>query len=962
MRNITLKTKSVLMLLCCLLGMSAWAQETEGPTVKVGETTVNVVSTFNPYVQVLAGTAYSGDVIGFNPAAVAEALGVGSITEATQYIVNADDSCVENTTDGWRDKDGNAAGWGSGEGMVCVKINDPASGVVDYIGTIDETYAKGDTYLARWAFVANNLAVVINVNIGFIEVNPTSVLVEGETVPVVGSETAMVDVFEKTVYTGDTGAFDASALASALGIERLSDAKAYILNMTSGECVENTTDGWRNGFGDAAGWGTSPSGVCVKIQDPDSGVIDYIGAIDETHVKGENAGYIAAWAFVANGKCVVVYTEIHFIQDPASLVVIPEVERSLAAVKVLGTVEVSSERYDTDGYETSLVEVQASGIAEALGIVSKEDLQTVFDQLIYVVGEDSIGCKGTELQLLTYTDGWLSQAVLNEDGMAGEQLDEVIGAPYAGNSKYYVQQMAYDAATDKVSFVVGQYPGNLRRGENWPVNLYVMWGDKAFVIHYTMNVIEPPVIGIEGMQQVGETIELTYTQNPTTDYSSVGILLDTQAAAEALGCDEASISLKALASENGFSALTTANNGGWWFNAEGFVTSYGGGSAFFIEPAESGVYSVLNMGQMPGVLGADDSVSTYLYLVNGDKYVKYHIVLNITEKQVGEWETWHSVATRVLNIQQVANDGYVWSEKAASISASELVSLIGTSSPELYGRVSPDALEEGACPYTNDYTMGEKPGFWLTTEGYPTTWGNNSTWGITSQASTTGIADGWGFKAMQFPGSGVVGNAFSGTFYLVNVETGDMLTVILNSSVVEEVVEADLVGSAELAVAVSNEDFVQPYDLAEIAEAIGYESVSAMGEDEVMFGLTASGAYSEPIALGAWLSMDTEGNVVNEEDGQIFLYFENGMVCVSCNDFEPQPDWKRSVEVFFENPATGKRFLLVVTLLSKEGYDGIGKVAAKAAATTTYDLSGRKVGKQLGKGIYIINNKLVVNN
>ena len=959
MRNITLKTKVLLMVLCCLFGIKATAQE-ETPTIQVGDQSVEVVSTINPYVQVEAGVAYSGDVIGFNAAAVAEALGVAKITDAAQYIVNADGTCVENDTDGWRDKDGNAAGWGSGEGMVCVKINDPASGIVDYVGAIDETHVAGDKFLARWAFVANNLAVVINVNVGFVNTNPANVIVGGEAVPVEAVQTVLVDVFQKVAYTGDTGTFDAAALATALGVNQLSDAKAYIVNPTSGVCEENITDGWRDGFGDMAGWGTSPSGVCVKIQDPNSGEVDYVGAIDETHVAAEEPGYTAIWAFVANGKAALVTTKITFIVDPASLIVIPEQQTNVDLVNVLKTAEVTSDRYATNGYETSAVELTVSDLAQTLGIENKEDLASIFDQLVYVIGVDEMQCKSNTLQLLTKTDGWLTQAVTNIDGMAGDPLDEVIGAYYGSSCKFFVQQMAYDAETDKVSFVVGQYPGNLMTGEQWPVNLYIMWGDKAYVIRYTMNIATPPSAGFEDLEQVGETIELSYEQQPTTDYSAVSVMLDTNAAAEALGCEESSLSLKALLTSDSFSMSSTANNGGWWFTQEGFVTSYGNSSVFFIEPAESGVYSALNMGQYPNALKDGDSASTDLFLFNGDKYVKYHITLNVVEKEIeSSWEDWTSVATRTLNIQQEANDGYAWSSKVGVISNTELAELLGTTQPVLYALVDPSTLESGACPYTNNYTMGEKPGFWLSAEGYRADWGANAPWGITSQAATTGVTDGWGFKCIQMPGEAVVGNSYSGTFYLVNEDNGKMITVLLTNTIVEEVTEAEVVGTDDVNVPVSNDDYVAEYDLAAIAEAIGFESLDDMMDEYVMFGLQANGLNSDAVTPATWLNLDTEGNVVPEGEGQIFVFFENGTINVSCNDFTPAEDWVRSIQIFFEHPTTGLRFVLNLKLMSKSGFDGIDDI--KITSKKVYDLSGRPVPANVAskKGLYIVNGKVI---
>ena len=129
-----------------------------------------IVAEVDVPVVIKAGTAYEGATAAFNVLDVTEPLFLDAISEASQYIVNVtDESFVPNSTDGWRDENGDAATWGTGSGMVCVKIGDPASGIIDYIGAIDDTYQDGDTYTAKWGFVntESNTAVVLNINITF---------------------------------------------------------------------------------------------------------------------------------------------------------------------------------------------------------------------------------------------------------------------------------------------------------------------------------------------------------------------------------------------------------------------------------------------------------------------------------------------------------------------------------------------------------------------------------------------------------------------------------------------------------------------------------------------------------------------------------------------------------------------------------------------------------------------------
>ena len=132
-------------------------------------------------------TAYEGSTATFDAAEIATMLGLGSLADADEYIVNVTDgNFVDNTTDGWRNADGDAATWGSSAGMVCVKCNNPASGTIDYLGAIDDTHQEGATYTAKWGFVnAEEKAVVLRVNILFTDgVADGIAAVEGTSEPV----------------------------------------------------------------------------------------------------------------------------------------------------------------------------------------------------------------------------------------------------------------------------------------------------------------------------------------------------------------------------------------------------------------------------------------------------------------------------------------------------------------------------------------------------------------------------------------------------------------------------------------------------------------------------------------------------------------------------------------------------------------------------------------------------------
>lgn len=263
-----------------------------------------------------AGLGYTADQYFVTLDELATVMGTDSIDVASVAIwgVNPDGTYVENAMaayDGWRALDGTFATWGDSTAAVCTKFyaNEDATGywieVCTHAGNGNDPVA-GSQHTAIWAIVAGEDTVEINTNITFVEPKVLNIA-DYEVV-----STIKVEHNEEVgvTYSGKTASFDAAAAATALGVASLDDADQYILNVTSGNLVVNSTDGWRDAAGDAAGWGAE-GGVCVKINAPSSGSVDYIGCIDTNHEVGEV--YTAKWAFIHESKAVVVEVVITFV-------------------------------------------------------------------------------------------------------------------------------------------------------------------------------------------------------------------------------------------------------------------------------------------------------------------------------------------------------------------------------------------------------------------------------------------------------------------------------------------------------------------------------------------------------------------------------------------------------------------------------------------------------------------------
>lgn len=518
----------------------------------------------------------------------------------------------------------------------------------------------------------------------------------------------------------------------------------------------------------------------------------------------------------------------------------------------------------------------------------------------------------------------------------------------------FIEAFAYDAETNTITANLGQFPGKTADGEDLIADLYLILGDKTYKLTVETRFTQPEAQNISEMTEVGTT---TYSveQEPTNNYATVAFSVDIASIAQALGCETSEVTLKVPANDNEFWAgSTTADPNGYYFTRQGVVCNWDGDastSAFFITPAAIDDYSSFNIGQhgnakyQPG-----DSCVTDLYFVNGVKYYRGHVVLTITEKQIESTDEWQLMGQRVLTVQQTANDGYVWSDQTAIIKADDLVGLIGTATPTLYGEEC-DTL--GNVTKTKVYTCDPNPGFWLTADGYVANWGNNTTWGITTEGQATQAGTDYGFKCMQFPGSGVVGNAWTGNFYLLNPETNHYVKVILTNRVVETVTETESAGEMDVMVPITIEGTEVPFPWQTIADSL-HCTIDDLSNTNCMRGTTGSG-----VNITTGLQFNADGSISSSDTGAFTFVYEGdeSIWAFSSLEEEVADDWKALSTVYFEYE--GRQFTVHVTFCSAAIYTPVTGIKADTQTVRTYDLQGRQV-VPAQRGIYIRDGRKVV--
>ena len=278
----------------------------------VGEEMIPVVATINAPVEMTEKVAYAGETAEFDVAAVAAALGIEDITAATQYFLNPDKTAVpaeygEGTTDGWRNADGFSAQWGESANGVCVKIEDPASGTISYLGAHDGNFVEGNTYTARFAFVADGKAAILEANITFVKEEQKEIEIsENIYDTAVEYSTADGSYLEKTASLTDE---QVAAILAELGLESLDQATVYGYNPTTQELITTYApfDGWRNADGDfQSHTGDSTVPACVKYTDGQNYLCYNIAGCAEQTIN-------CYWAIANETKAVLVKVAVSYV-------------------------------------------------------------------------------------------------------------------------------------------------------------------------------------------------------------------------------------------------------------------------------------------------------------------------------------------------------------------------------------------------------------------------------------------------------------------------------------------------------------------------------------------------------------------------------------------------------------------------------------------------------------------------
>jgi hypothetical protein len=678
-----------------------------------------------------------------------------------------------------------------------------------------------------------------------------------------------------------------------------------------------------------------------------------VGQYPDTLVAGDKVS--AKFALVYGGKQATFEVSLSVIAKPEIPAPTTLVEKDL---NIVGEKEIVVEQFPRSGYDSDAVQLEIGDAVAKLGFESAEVLADVLGDVLYCTQynegdiEEGGGLKMAELtnQSSAGAPGFWLHAVQNE---AGEETGECARAGYNGEDKFFVETFAFNAETGVLTCKLGQMPSLLKANEQWWVNVYLLRGDKAYRMKYTLKINEREQgSGVEGMNKVGEDVITAEIWPDPTNYTHVDIHPDVDAIAAALGCEVGDFGMQALDDTDNWGG-TTANNGGFWFSQAGTVVGYGTNSYFFIEPATANDYSLLHLGQYPGRIEVGEEYSTKLYFVNGENYYELTVIMKVVPEKVIDG-LFKEVARRSVTFQQEPTSGYEWTD-GIDIPTDFINETLGTSDWVVYGMATLDAdgnEREGNAKYSKSYTITESPGFWLNSDGRNAGWGDpDAKFGISAGGQQSGK-----FSVLQYPNRCSIGEVLKTQIYFVNEETAEMVTFNVMFNIVSEIINYDEVGAENVTLPVSMEkDCVIDFDLAPAAEALGVTVEELSAESSRYLKGLAGGTYGEGVNIATGLGFDANGDCNSQ--GDYFFYFEDGKMYTGTSTDIPE-DFLLPVQFAFN--IDDKIYVYYANFVSEAVYSGIKTVGNEAKADNRiFDISGRQVTKPT-RGLYIQNGKKVV--
>lgn len=556
--------------------------------------------------------------------------------------------------------------------------------------------------------------------------------------------------------------------------------------------------------------------------------------------------------------------------------------------------------------------------------------------------------------------------------------DEAINTCYGVESDgegcaFFLDTFGFDTETGTLLFNIGQSANIPADFDSYNADLFIVYGKKAYKITVTLNVKEREKVDFSQMTKAGEEEFVLELPEPG-DTTSKSFDIDLATIAEALGVNEAELVIQPMQSEGVLTTNSTANNGGFWFNTDGYVTAYGNNSAMYVEPTSNGNWSKVNVGQYTmTAIDYGKSCTSNIYVLGSDKYYVLKFTLKIKEQQIiqGEVEQkdWKLAGSLMFDVQLVHKETYSQNE-ITQIDMERMIEILGgdqIDSKSLY--TWKEAVEEFLPEsLTNAYSCTPYPGFWMSSDGKTaSTWGASCAYGMTVNVASGEVS----WYDHDARNANAAGDTYEGKFYIANKVTGNVCELVFNISFVDTRQVIEIVGTENVEIILSEENFNGDYytasnDFSKVFEALNINA--DLYPTGIWYGQNERGGFTViPSFEGEDAGFDANGVFIAEGVDAIAAfavgYDEESCVFVA-NVFDEITDaTKFSTKVAYEYD--GKRYVFNIKIGSAAAL-AINNINTDVKSNNVYDLSGRLVRKSnqstngLMRGIYMIGGKKVM--
>ena len=700
------------------------------------------------------------------------------------------------------------------------------------------------------------------------------------------------------------------------------------------------------------GWGSAAAYCRLDIDDTTISI-----TIGQT--RNLESGTIKATCSINYNGQTVVFNPTLTVGTP-DLDIDKEPVTAIASLNIVGkyTYKCTQSLYDS-WYDVEN-SIPVTGISEALGIDSvymKEHLSSMLFTKDYDSDNEIWAADLIHKFTSTPNPGFWFDSGVWDEATQTEGTELILGSYSAETNKFYIAEMSYNTGTDAIDCIIGQYPGHWELKENRQADIYIVYGDKAYVLTIDLTV-DMELDPITNYNKIGEK-EFIVNRDPrggwdVTDSIPVNIA-EIVATFQKAGAENVleNMGLYANDSHGSITNNYTADNAGFWMTADNTVTSYSANAAnIFIELLNDSVNPqnwYLKIGNTPNKFNGGEEFNSTLYLINGKNYYQLNVKLTMDNPQYTLSQC--EIIEHDLTVQFVPlTDSW----EIGSTDVSDIDNLLGTTTGTFYGMTAAgDTTANYSVTEASTYGGG---GFWMsaadsiTGMAYAAGYTGNGAYAIWYYQST--------IHWFNVPGLPVAGDVCHGTFFIADHWNGKAIKLNVTLKYVSEVITP--VGTEEVSVlgrSAEDDVYEQEFSLAAACEKLGCteEELNESGEwlvKDANGNLIAKNAENFDDMYG--FSFDAQGNTVGATAVVFYAGYSDGVFkSYILDDVNMMNTYKTVIYLKYNNKYY--EFDVIVN----ETDTGISSVDEASDDTTVYDLTGRKVLNP-SKGIYVKGGKKIL--